>query len=105
MQIKDLKKYVQFDEEKFARQVVHSCDHAVLFIYSFLPGQAMSEHTHPFSHEFITVLEGEAVISVGVESVIAVQDDVLLINPEEIHAIQNHSNKPLVVSIFMSPKP
>lgn len=105
MRIEDLKQHVQFDEKIFTRQVVHSCDQAALFIYAFLPGQAMTDHTHPFSYEFLTILEGEAVITVGVESVLAAQDDVVLVHREEVHSIQNHSDQPLVISSFMSPKP
>ncbi len=105
MNIEDLKKHVQFEEDVFHRQVVLSSDNAVLFVYSFLPGQAMTEHTHPFANEFITILEGEAVISSGVESVLAHQDDVILVNREEVHSIHNHSDQPLIVSSFMSPKP
>lgn len=105
MRIEDLKNHVQFNEEKFNRNVVHTSDNAVLFIYSFLPGQAMTDHTHPFSNEFITILEGEALISVGVESVLAHQDDVVFIGREEIHSIHNNTDNPLVVSSLMTPKP
>jgi mannose-6-phosphate isomerase-like protein (cupin superfamily) len=65
----------------------------------------MTEHTHPFSAEYIVVLEGEAQISVGTESVLAEINAVVLVLPEEVHAIYNHGREPLIILSFMSPKP
>jgi quercetin dioxygenase-like cupin family protein len=103
--IQHLKDHVNFQEERFGRSVVFSSDIAVQFIYTFHPGQAMTDHTHPFSAEFITVLEGEAQISVDTESVLVEEFGVVLVPPEAVHSIHNHTDKPLVVMSFMSPKP
>ncbi len=65
----------------------------------------MSDHTHPFSGEFLSVIEGEALISVGVESVLAQPHSVTFVPPEAVHSIHNHGTTPLLVTSFMSPKP
>ncbi|NTV52454.1 MAG: cupin domain-containing protein [Candidatus Firestonebacteria bacterium] len=105
MRIQHLDQHVNFQPEKFGRSVVFSTDTAAQFMYTFQPGQAMTEHTHPFSAEYLMVLEGEAQISVGTESVLAEVNSVVLVLPEEVHAIHNHGSEPLVVLSFMSPKP
>jgi quercetin dioxygenase-like cupin family protein len=105
MRITHLRDHVNFQDDKFGRSVIFSSDSAVEFLYTFKPGQAMTEHTHPFSTEFITVLEGVAQISVGTESVLAEPDTVVAVTPEDVHSIHNHTNEPLVILSVMSPKP
>lgn len=105
MKIQKLKEHANFLDEHFGRSVVASSDTAALFVYSFKPGQSMTDHTHPFSAEFLTVIEGEALISVGEESVLAEPDTVVVVPPEAVHAIHNNTQKPLLVASFMSPKP
>jgi quercetin dioxygenase-like cupin family protein len=105
MRLQHLKDHVNFQDEKFGRSVVLSSDTAAQFLYTFKPGQAMTDHTHPFSTEFITVLEGEAQISVGTESVLAEPNSVVMVPAEEVHSIHNYTDEPLVVLSFMSPKP
>jgi quercetin dioxygenase-like cupin family protein len=105
LRIRHLDQHVNFQDEKFGRSVVFSTDTAAQFMYTFKPGQAMTEHTHPFSAEYIVVLEGEAQISVGTESVLAEINAVVLVLPEEVHAIYNHGREPLIILSFMSPKP
>lgn len=105
MRVEELKAHINFQKDRFGRSVVMTSDNSVLFLYSFKPGQTMTDHTHPFSNEYLTVIEGEAVISVGVESVEVKPHEVVFVPREEIHSIQNKSKKPLLVSSFMSPKP
>lgn len=105
MKITHLQDHVNFQDERFGRSVVAASDTAVLFLYSFKPGQAMTDHTHPFSAEFITVLAGEAAITIGTETVLAQVDDVVIVPPEVVHSIQNQGQEPLLVTSLMSPKP
>lgn len=105
MKVTQLSKHVALQEERFGRSVVLTSDASVLFLYTFKPGQAMTDHTHPFSNEFLTVIEGEALISVGTESVLAEPGTAVAVAPEAVHSIHNHGQTPLVVASFMSPKP
>lgn len=105
MRITSLKDHIRFDAERFGRSVVFSSDTAVMFIYSFHPGQAMTEHTQPFAHVILHVLEGEAHVSVATETVMAPAGTVISIPPETVQAIYNRSDRPLVVASYMSPKP
>ena len=105
MKITNLNDHANFQKERFGRSVVMSADTAALFLYSFQPGQAMTDHTHPFSAEFLTVIEGEAQISIRTETFLAGVNDVVIVPPEAVHSIHNHSKKPLLVASFMSPKP
>mgnify|MGYP006287319937 FL=1 len=105
MKITYLDRHVNVQTDRFGRAVVTSSTTAVLFLYTFSPGQAMTEHTQPLSHVFLTVLEGEGHITVDRETVIAGEGAVITVEPGIVHAIHNRSDKPLVVSSFMSPKP
>ncbi|MEW6517187.1 MAG: cupin domain-containing protein [candidate division FCPU426 bacterium] len=105
MRIENIKDHIQFEDEGFGRSVVITSDNSVLFLYTFKPGQAMTEHTHPFTNEYVTVIEGEALISVDVESVLVAPQQVVFIPRESVHSIHNHSSKPLIVASFMTPKP
>ena len=105
MRIQHLDKHLNFLDEKFGRSVVFSTDTAAQFMYTFKPDQAMTEHTHPLSAEYIVVLEGEAQISVGTETVIAEVNAVVLVLAGEVHSIHNYGREPLVIMSFMSPKP
>jgi quercetin dioxygenase-like cupin family protein len=97
--------HINPQNERFGRSVVMSCDTAALFVYTFKPGQAMTDHTHPFSTEFVAVLQGEGLISVGTESILAAPGDVVFVPPEAVHAIHQRGTAPLVVASYMSPKP
>ena len=105
MRIEDIKKHARFETKGFGRSVVVTSDNSVLFLYCFKAGQAMTEHTHPFSNEYLTIVEGEAMISVGVESVLASPQHVIFVPREARHAIYNQGKKPLLVTGFMTPKP
>lgn len=105
MRIEEIKKHANFQAKGFGRSVVITSDTSVLFLYSFKPGQAMTEHTHPFSNEYLTIIEGDAMISVGVESVLASPQQVIFVPREARHAIYNLGKTPLLVTGFMSPKP
>ncbi len=105
MRSEDIKQHANFQAKGFGRSMVVTSDNSVLFLYSFKAGQAMTEHTHPFSNEYLTVIEGEAVISVGVESVLAFPSQVIFVPREARHAIYNRGKKPLLVTGFMTPKP
>jgi quercetin dioxygenase-like cupin family protein len=99
------REHINPQNEKFGRSVVMSSDTAALFVYTFKPGQAMTDHTHPFATEFLTVLQGEAMISVGTESILAAVGDVVLFPSEAVHAIHQRGTALLVVASYMSPKP
>ncbi len=101
----NIREHVLWQNDHFGRSVVLSSDNAAFFLYAFKPGQAMTEHSHPFSTEYLLVLEGEAVISVGTESVLAVPDAVVVIPAESVHAMYNHTQRPLLIGSFMTPKP
>jgi len=105
MRIENLQDHANFEPTGFGRSGVITSDNSVLFLYTFKPGQAMTEHTHPFSNEYLTVIEGEALISVGVESVLVSPQQVVFVPREAVHSIHNHSARPLLVASFMSPKP
>jgi quercetin dioxygenase-like cupin family protein len=105
MILENLRAHMKFESERFGRSVVLSSDTAVLFLYSFQAGQAMTDHTHPFSNEFLQVIQGEATITVDVETVLAKPGEVIFVPREFVHSIHNHTDRPLVVSSFMSPKP
>jgi mannose-6-phosphate isomerase-like protein (cupin superfamily) len=105
MRIENLQDHANFEETGFGRSVVITSDNSVLFLYTFKPGQAMTEHTHPFTNEYLMVIEGEALISVGVESVLASPQQVVFVPRESVHSIHNHTSQPLLVASYMSPKP
>lgn len=105
MKITRLEDHVKLQDDRFGRSVVATADSAVLFLYTFKPGQAMTDHTHPFSAEFITVVSGEAVITINTETVVAQVDDVVVVPPEAVHSIVNQTENPLLVTSLMSPKP
>ena len=105
MKVTSLSDFVDFTDERFGRSAVLSSNQAALFLYCFKPGQEMPDHTHPFSAEYLLVLEGEAVISMDVESVLAGVHQAVLIPPEAVHAISNAGSAPLVIASFMSPRP
>jgi quercetin dioxygenase-like cupin family protein len=105
MKVNNLREHINLQAVHFGRSVVVSADSSVLFLYSFQPGQSMTDHTHPFASEFLLVIEGQALISVGTESVLADPQSVVGIPPEAVHSIHNQGSKPLLVASFMSPKP
>ncbi len=105
MKLTNWKEHVNPQNERFGRSVVMSSDTAALFVYTFKSGQAMTDHTHPFSTEFVAVLQGEATISVGTETILAAPGDVVYVPAEAVHAIRQRGGALLVVASYMSPKP
>ncbi len=105
MKLTNWRDHINPQSERFGRSVVMSSDTAALFVYTFKPKQAMTDHTHPNSTEFVAVLQGEASISVGTETILAGPGDVVLVPPELVHSIHQRGSALLVVASYMSPKP
>ncbi|HUD39150.1 MAG TPA: cupin domain-containing protein [Streptosporangiaceae bacterium] len=67
------------------------------------PGQAVSEHRHPYSEEFIYVVSGSLVLRAGGEEV-QLGPDVAALTPKGVpHRLENHGSETALVVFCLGP--
>jgi len=66
----------------------------------FKPGQKCEEHQHPTMYEVYFVLEGEAKLTVNNKEYQISKDNCIMIEPKELHKVENNSDKNLVWVYF-----
>jgi putative monooxygenase len=67
------------------------------------PGDAVREHYHPYSEEFLYVVSGEALIRVDGEPIGMRPGDALLLPRHTRHRLENHGAEPVRVVFHLSP--
>jgi quercetin dioxygenase-like cupin family protein len=67
------------------------------------PGEVITEHYHPYSEEFIHVVEGELRVDVENDSRTARADQAVFIPKNTRHRIVNDSGAPVRVVFFLAP--
>jgi len=67
------------------------------------PGEVITEHYHPYSEEFIHVVEGELQVELAGEPTTVCADQAVFVPKDVPHRIVNASSAPVRVVFFLSP--
>ena len=64
------------------------------------PGDTIADHYHQRAREFYLVLQGRCELTVNGETSILRRDDMLLMEPGDVHGLTNHGSIPFVLLVF-----
>jgi putative monooxygenase len=67
------------------------------------PGEAVTEHRHPYSEEYIYVVDGSLLLRAGGQE-LALEPDVAAMTPRDMpHRLENHGRQLALVVFFLGP--
>ncbi|MFN2179673.1 MAG: cupin domain-containing protein [Candidatus Promineifilaceae bacterium] len=69
-------------------------------IVTIQPGDTVADHYHERAREFYLVLQGRCELTVNGETSTLRRDDMLLMEPGDVHSLSNHGAIPFVVLVF-----
>ena len=94
VQAEGYRKHILLDAEDL------QCDGARVQVVTVEPGDTIANHYHRTAREFYLVLQGRCQLMVNGERIILRRDDMLLMEPGDIHSLTNHGSIPFVLLVF-----
>lgn len=64
------------------------------------PGDTIADHYHRTTREFYIVQQGRCQLTVNGQTLVLRRDDMLLMEPGDIHSLTNHGSIPFVLLVF-----
>lgn len=95
----------RFDAAKLQKLNVFQTSRFFLDVYCLAPGQAQKPHAHADADKVYAVLEGEVVVRVGSETATLGPGQSALAPAGEDHGVENQSQSPAALLVFMAPHP
>jgi quercetin dioxygenase-like cupin family protein len=105
MKVVNVKEQVQFKSEKMNKVSLFDSDRFFCDVYCLEPGQVQKVHAHEGSDKIYYLLEGKGRITVGPEEKELSAGEITMAPSGEVHGVVNHTQEPLVILVFMAPKP
>ncbi len=105
MNVIKVRSQAAFKSEKMNKVGLFDSDRFFCDLYCLQPGQAQKVHAHEGSDKIYYVLEGKGKITVGSEERELQADEITMASSGEVHGVVNHTQEPLVMLVFMAPKP
>jgi len=76
------------------------CDGARVQMVTIEPGDTIADHYHQRAREFYIVLQGRCRLTVNGQTSVLRRDDMLLMEPGDVHSLTNHGSIPFVLLVF-----
>jgi quercetin dioxygenase-like cupin family protein len=105
MKVVNVKDQVQFKSEKMNKVSLFDSDRFFCDVYCLEPGQVQKVHAHEGSDKIYYLLEGKGRITIGSEEKELRAGEITMAPSGEVHGVVNHTQEPLVILVFMAPKP
>ncbi|CAI2718599.1 cupin domain-containing protein [Nitrospina watsonii] len=105
MKVLKVREQAAFKAEKMNKVSLFDTDRFFCDVYCLEPGQAQKVHAHEGSDKIYYVLEGKGMVTVGREEKEMSADEITLAPSGEEHGVVNHTDRRLVMLVFMAPKP
>lgn len=105
MKVLKVRDQVAFNAEKMNKVSLFDSDRFFCDVYCLEPGQKQKVHAHEGSDKIYYVLEGKGMVTVGGEERELAADEITLAPSGEEHGVVNHTDRRLVMLVFMAPKP
>ena len=105
MKVVKVNDLVQFKSEKMNKVSLFDSDRFFCDVYCLEPGQIQKVHAHEGSDKIYYLLEGKGQITVGSEERELTAGEITMAPSGEVHGVVNHTQEPLVILVFMAPKP
>jgi|SRR3989304_3352442 len=94
-----------FSQEKLNKVALFASERSMTDLYCVLPGQNQKPHAHEASDKVFYVIEGEGTFAVDGEEAVLGPGEVTIARPGQNHSLANRGSEPLVVLVFMAPRP
>jgi mannose-6-phosphate isomerase-like protein (cupin superfamily) len=95
----------RWDSTKLQKLNVFETPRFFFDVYCLLPGQSQKPHRHDDADKVYAVLEGEVVVLVGGETATIGPGQAALAPATQDHGLENRSQQPAAVLVFMAPRP
>ncbi|MCF8720898.1 cupin domain-containing protein [Nitrospina gracilis] len=105
MKVLKVRDQAAFKAEKMNKVSLFDTDRFFCDVYCLEPGQKQKVHAHEGSDKIYYVLEGKGRVTVGTEEKEMLADEITLAPSGEEHGVVNHTDRRLVMLVFMAPKP
>jgi quercetin dioxygenase-like cupin family protein len=102
---RDLRRYVEFDEDTVRKETVFETEHLFAQVLCFEVNQSHGPVSDPSSDAIVTIVAGEAVVLVGAGRKRLKQWEAALVPAKNELSISNASAEPLVVLLVAAPPP
>lgn len=105
MHIVTLANAARFSDEKMQKVGLFETDRLFCDLYCLKPGQAQKLHRHAGSDKIYYVLSGRGIVRVGEEERELTAGQAVLAPSGTEHGVTGAAGGPLVLLVFMAPKP
>ena len=96
---------IAFNAEKMNKVSLFDSERFFCDVYCLEPGQKQKVHAHDGSDKIYYVLEGKGKVTVGQDERELAADEITIAPSGEEHGVVNHTDRRLVMLVFMAPKP
>lgn len=103
MQLFDLAAYQPTSNDGFTKRVFQNSPRGLVFTLTFMPGQALPEHTHGQSELLATVLTGSGEATVDGKKAALAAGALLHCEGHETFSLENTGSTPLSVLVVLYP--
>jgi len=105
MKVLKVRDQFAFNAEKMNKVSLFDSERFFCDVYCLEPGQKQKVHAHDGSDKIYYVLEGKGRVTVGAEERELAADEITIAPSGEEHGVVNHTDRRLVMLVFMAPKP
>jgi quercetin dioxygenase-like cupin family protein len=94
-----------FDPAKLQKLNLFQTPRFFLDVYCLLPGQAQKPHQHADADKVYAVLEGTVTVRIGSARATLAAGEAALAPAGQDHGVENTSQSPAALLVFMAPSP
>lgn len=105
MKVLKVRDQIAFNAEKMNKVSLFDSERFFCDVYCLEPGQKQKVHAHDGSDKIYYVLEGKGRVTVGADERELAADEITIAPSGEEHGVVNHTDRRLVMLVFMAPKP
>ncbi len=105
MEIATIEKMKAFSSEKMKKTNLFNTDRMFCDLYCLQAEQFQKPHAHQAQDKVYYVLEGEGAFRIDNETEIVQKGSAVLAPAGSVHGVKNRSTEPLLLLVFMAPKP
>lgn len=105
MKVLKVRDQIAFNAEKMNKVSLFDSERFFCDVYCLEPGQKQKVHAHDGSDKIYYVLEGKGRVTVGADEHELAADEITIAPSGEEHGVVNHTDRRLVMLVFMAPKP
>lgn len=100
-----LKERIEYSNEKFTKRILFKDQQSLIFVLNFMPGQQLPAHRHPGAVVYLTVLQGEGVVTTDGQDTAVSIGDVVRCEGEEVFSFSCTGTEPTSLYVLLSSIP